>query len=201
MPNRIAIGASLTLVLLMGCGSAGDSPKSGDSLKSGLQPGDRCDVFDPLNVTGTFAGKKQCLVWANGGNPVAVIFAREIDAPLTSLVKKIDEATVKNEKSRMGSFVVMLGDDESLEKKLKELADKEKLDKTALTIDNPAGPRSYHIAKDAAVTVLLYVNKTVKVNHTYKKGELNAKAIETILGDLPKILVNWGSRSKHLGAD
>ena len=57
-----------------------------------------------------------------------------------------------------------------------------------LTIDNPAGPSSYHIAKDAAVTVVLYVNKTVKANHTFKKGELNDKSIDSVLGDLPKIL-------------
>jgi hypothetical protein len=117
-----------------------------------------------------------------------VIFAREIDAPLTSLVKKVDEATAKNSDAKMGSFVVMLSDDEGLEKKLKEFADKEKLGKIALTIDNVSGPPAYNIAKDAAVTVLLYVDKKVKVNHVFKKGELNEKAIKTILGELPQIL-------------
>jgi hypothetical protein len=122
-----------------------------------------------------------------------VIFAREIDAPLTSLVKKIDDATVKNKSARMGSFVVMLNDDESLEKKLKKLAEDEKLDKTALTIDNPAGPKAYHIAKDADVTVLLYVNHTVKANHSFKKGQMDDKSIEAVLADLPKILEKKGS--------
>jgi hypothetical protein len=31
-------------------------------IKSGLQPGDSVPVFHPLNVTGPFAGEKQCLV-------------------------------------------------------------------------------------------------------------------------------------------
>jgi hypothetical protein len=116
-----------------------------------------------------------------------VIFAREINAPLTSLVKKIDEATEKNS-PRMGSFVVLLSDEDGLEKKLKKFADKEKLGKIALTIDQPSGPPSYHIAKDADVTVLLYRDKTVKVNRAFKKGELNDTAIESILGELPRIL-------------
>jgi hypothetical protein len=35
---------------------------AGDTLKSGLPPGGKCTPFHPLNVTGPFAGMKQCLV-------------------------------------------------------------------------------------------------------------------------------------------
>jgi hypothetical protein len=107
---------------------------------------------------------------------------------VTSLVKKIDACTVKNSKAKMGSFAVFCSDEESLEKKLKELAEKEKIQKCALTIDNPSGPAKYNISKDAEVTVVLYVNKTAKVNYAFKKGELNDAAIAKILKDVPKIL-------------
>ena len=117
-----------------------------------------------------------------------MIFAREINAPLASLVKKIDEATKKNADQKMCSYVVMLNDDESLEKKLKEFSDKEELSKTALMIENPTGPTEYKIAKAADVTVVLYVKKNVKANRAFKKGELDDKAIQSILDDLPKIL-------------
>ncbi len=117
-----------------------------------------------------------------------MVFAREVTDSLTSLVKKIDEATQKNSDARMGSFVVFCSDEEGLRKKLEDLADKEKLKKTILTIDNPAGPEGYDIAKDADVTVLLYVGQRVKVNHAYKKGELNNREIDRVLSELPKIL-------------
>jgi hypothetical protein len=117
-----------------------------------------------------------------------VIFAREVSDNLTSLVKKIDEATEKNRGCRMGSFVVFCSDEEGLKKKLEDLADKEKLKRTVLTIDNPAGPGGYDIAKDADVTVLLYTRQTVKVNHAYKKGELTEREVERILSELPQIL-------------
>ena len=117
-----------------------------------------------------------------------MVFAREVSDSLTSLVKKIDEATEKNSGCRMGSFVVFCSDEEGLKKKLEDLADKEKLKKTILTIDNPAGPEGYDIAKDADVTVLLYVGQTVKVNHAYKKGELTGGEVDKILNELPKIL-------------
>ena len=117
-----------------------------------------------------------------------MIFAREISKPVTSLVKKIEAATVKNSSANMASFAVFLSDEEGLDKKLKEWADKEKIKKTALTIDNPAGPSGYHIAKDADVTVLLYVKKNVKANYAFKKGDLKQKDIEKIVGDLSTIL-------------
>jgi hypothetical protein len=116
-----------------------------------------------------------------------VIFAREVSDNLTSLVKKIDEATEKNRGCSMGSFVVFCSDEEGLKKKLEELGEKEKLKRTILTIDNPAGPEGYDIAKEADVTVLLYVGQKVQVNHAYKKGELTAGEVDRILSELPKI--------------
>jgi len=56
MNRRIAMGASLALVLLIGGAWAANA------LKSGPQPGDDLTPFDPLNVTGEFAGENQCLV-------------------------------------------------------------------------------------------------------------------------------------------
>lgn len=117
-----------------------------------------------------------------------MIFAREVTDGLTSLVKKIDEATDKNRGCRMGSFVVFCSDEEGLKKKLEDLADKENLKHTVLTIDNPAGPEGYDIAKDADVTVLLYVGQKVKVNHAYKKGDLTDREAARIVSELPKIL-------------
>ncbi len=117
-----------------------------------------------------------------------MIFAREISDNLTSLVKKIDEATANNSSCRMGSFVVFCSDEEYLDKKLKSLAEKEKLKKIVLAVDNPAGPRAYKIAKEADVTVVLYTKSNVKVNHAFKKGELKEADIDKIVGEISKIL-------------
>jgi hypothetical protein len=117
-----------------------------------------------------------------------MIFAREVNGPLASLVKKLDEATVKNSDSRMGSFVVFLSQEEGIEKQVKDLAGSANLKKCVLCIDNPAGPGDYSVGKDADVIVVLYVGKTVKVNHAYKKGEFKESEIDKILGELPQIL-------------
>jgi hypothetical protein len=118
-----------------------------------------------------------------------MIFARGVSDKLTSLVKKIDEATAKNKDARMGSFVVFLSDDENMEKKLKEFAKKQKIENTVLTlVEQQTGPEGYTIHKDADVTVVLYVKKNVKANYAFKKGQMKDKDIKTIVGDLKKIL-------------
>src|SRR5262249_49893965 len=56
MIHRIAAGASVALVLLVGSVRA-------ESPKSGRQTGDKIPgPFSPLNVTGDDAGQKRCLV-------------------------------------------------------------------------------------------------------------------------------------------
>ena len=119
---------------------------------------------------------------------MVAIFAREVTPALTSLVKKIDEATGKNSAAQMGSFIVFCSDDEKLENALKELATKEKLKDIVLAIDEPGGPAKYKIAKDADITVVLYNDHKVAANFTFKKGELDSKAVEKIVGDLKKIV-------------
>jgi hypothetical protein len=57
MRHRKAMGASLALALLVG------SAWGADALQSGPQIGDGIPKpFNPNNVTGKFAGTKQCLV-------------------------------------------------------------------------------------------------------------------------------------------
>jgi hypothetical protein len=181
--HRIAVVALVALAALVCCTVAAEPLKSGPQTGQAV-PG----PFHPLNVTGEQAGKKACLYCKNGDHPVAMIFAREPSKPLTTLIKKVDEATAKNSACKMGSFVVFLSDDEGLEAKLKDLAEKEKINHTILSIDNPAGPKGYNVAKDADVTVVLYTDRTVKANYAFKKGGLQDKNIDTIVTDIKKIL-------------
>ena len=182
MLNRLfGFAALATVALVLGVASAAGP-------KSGPQVGETVVPFHPLNCTGEHAGEKYCLICQNGVSPVAMIFARQVTPELTRLIKRIDEATDKNQDRSMGSFVVLLNDSDTLEKELKELAKKEKLQHCILAIDNPEGPDAYKIAADAEVTVVLYVNHTVKANHTFKKGGLNDKSIDAVVADLAKIL-------------
>lgn len=101
---------------------------------------------------------------------------------MASLVKKLD--ATKN----IESFVIFMSDDEKIKDVAVKLAEKEGIKNTIFAIDNVAGPNGYKIHKDAEVTVLLYTGGEVKANHAYRKADFNAKAVEAIVKDIPKIL-------------
>jgi len=110
-----------------------------------------------------------------------MIFAREVSANLTSLVKKLDKAAADS-KGKMGTFAVFCNNDEKLEEQLKELAKKEKLTNLVLSIDDrKAGPYD-NFPAEADVTVMLYVNRKVKVNHSFRKGELKEEQVDKVIG-------------------
>ena len=121
---------------------------------------------------------------------MVTVFAREITDNLASLVRKIDEQVGEHKDEQLSSFIVMLTDDpDDVETKLKELAEKHKIDDVPLTVfDGEAGPPSYKISKDADVTVLLWRRTEVKVNHAFAKGELDEKAVDKVVADVSKIL-------------
>ncbi|MBI3408378.1 MAG: hypothetical protein HY040_08475 [Planctomycetes bacterium] len=56
MKHRLAVGGLMLAALVTASGWAGDA------LKSGLQVGEHPTPFHPLNLTGSQAGKKNCLV-------------------------------------------------------------------------------------------------------------------------------------------
>ncbi|HEX5106034.1 MAG TPA: hypothetical protein VFV87_19580, partial [Pirellulaceae bacterium] len=160
-----------------------------EPLQSGLQVGERLtNIFEPLNVTGPYAGEQHCLVCEMGLSPVAMVFAREVNEPLVKLLAQLDKATEKNRDVELGSFVVFLSEKEGLKEQLENVAKKQGLNHIILSTYDPAGPEGFKVAKDSDVTVVLYRQHLVKANHAIRKGELNEQAVEKIVGDLPKIV-------------
>ena len=118
------------------------------------------------------------------------IFAREITDDLASLVKQVDEVVTKNADKKMAAFLVVLAEDaDAAAPKLEELAKKHGIKNVPLTIfDGEAGPGNYKIAKDADLTVLMWLARDVKVNHALKKGKLDAETTKKIVADSATIL-------------
>ena len=88
----------------------------------------------------------------------------------------------------MAGCVVFCSADDALKGQLEDLAKKEGLKNVILAIDEPAGPPDYKVAKDADVTVLLCLERAVKVNRSFRRGEFDDRAIAQIMADVPKIL-------------
>ena len=109
---------------------------------------------------------------------------------LASLVKQVEAAVAKNEEQKMAAFLVVLTEDpDAVAPKLEEIAKANGIERVPLTIfDGEAGPPSYKIAKEADVTVLLWLGRKVEANHALPQGGLNKAAIESIMADTKQIL-------------
>jgi hypothetical protein len=182
----LALGA---LAAVVGCNPVTAGGGADGSFKSGPQVGEAVPgPFEPFNVNGPGAGGSSCLYCRFGTNPVAMVFARDTSPAVTALVKKLDEATVKNQNAHLCSCVIFCAQDNTLKARLQELVSKEGVKETVLAVEKPAGPEDYKIAADADVTVLLYQNRNVKVNHAFKKGELTDEKVNQIATELGQIV-------------
>jgi hypothetical protein len=119
---------------------------------------------------------------------VVCVFARATSEPLASLVKQIDQKI--GEKNNLKCFVVLIpskkGDEPA--ESLRKLAREAGIQHVPLTIgEAPNGPPDYEISKDADLTVLMWAEHKVKVNHAYK-GALTDQNVRAIVADIPKLL-------------
>src|SRR3712207_3755338 len=113
---------------LLGSALAVSAAIADGPVKSGPQVGQEVPgPFHPVNVTGKAAGKRHCLYCENGGNPVAVVFAREATPQVARLLKQLDEATAKHRDESLGSYAVFCSDNEALKGQLEGLAREQKL--------------------------------------------------------------------------
>ena len=90
----------------------------------------------------------------------------------------------------MSAFVVLLSDDpDAAEKTLKSTANETSVKHTPLTVfDGISGPGDYKVAENADVTVMMWVESKVKVNHAFSDGQLSKEAIAKVVKDTSKIL-------------
>ena len=118
------------------------------------------------------------------------VFTRSLSDNLASLVKQIDKTVGNNEEKKMAAFVVLLTDDpDAAEEQLKEFGKKHKIENIPLTMfDGIAGPPSDKLAKDAEVTVHIYLKKKVEAKHAFAKGKMDKEAIDKVMQDGKKIL-------------
>src|SRR5262249_27027429 len=101
----------------------------------------------------------------------------------------IDEKIGEN--GKLKSFVVILTDqgDRSADD-LRKIAKDAGIKNVPMTLhQNPDGPGDYELAREADITVLMWVDQKVKVNHAFK-GELTETDIRAIVADIPKLLAD-----------
>jgi hypothetical protein len=122
--------------------------------------------------------------------PAVVVFARELSEPLGKLVAQLDKAVADHKKEEMRGWVTFLSEDQpTLDGKVVEWGKKHAVRTMPLGVfEDAQGPPAYKLAKDADVTVLLFVKRKVVANFAYRSGELTDEKAADVLKALPHIL-------------
>jgi hypothetical protein len=165
-----------------------------EDLKSGLQAGEGLDAFDVEKCggaadDGVAVGKKLCYRCKLGGRPMVMVFTRSADDKLGKLVSELDKTVTAKEDAKLAAFVNLIGEDaEALKKTATKFEKSHKAGKVAIVVpeDQPNGPASYKLSKDADVTVIIAKDSKVVANHAFKADKLDADAIKKIVADAEK---------------
>lgn len=177
----------LTLALTAAALMIASAARAGEEC---LEVGSGVGAFTVIDVTGPSAGKALCYRCQFKDRPVVSIFTRQINDELAHLVKNIDQVVGENQAEKMAAFVVLLSDEpKSQEDALKSFAQKHGISNTPLTIfDDKNGPPSYKLPKDADFTVMMWVEGELKVNESFKAGQLNEQKITQVVEKTGAIL-------------
>jgi hypothetical protein len=119
-----------------------------------------------------------------------VVFARSTSDALGNLAAQLDRAAAEKKPGDFRAWVTFLSDDQpGLDPQLVRWSQKHGLKSVPVGVfEDPTGPPSYRLAREADVTVLLFVKRKVVANFAYRAGELNDEAVREVIKALPRIL-------------
>jgi len=177
--------ACLTLVASVGVAVAAEK------VQSGLEKGAKVPAFYVKDVTGPAKdGDELCYRCRYGNQPVVTIFAKEMTDEVAALTKELDAIVAKNRDQKMAGFVVVMSNDPAkAAPSLAKTAESMKIEQLPLTtFKGTAGPKGYKINEKADVTVMMWVEGTVKVSEGFNKGDLTKEAISKVAAETKQIL-------------
>jgi hypothetical protein len=154
---------------------------AGDPVASGPQVRERPGPYSFLVASGPERGQQTCYVCETAEKPGVIVFARSVSDPLGRLMAACDESIARRPKDSMRAWLTVLGEKTIGLDELGTWAKKQGLKSVPIGVfDDPAGPPSYKLSRDADVTVLLFINRKVIFNATYRTGDLNDSAVKRI---------------------
>ena len=161
-----------------------------DPCRSGLDPGQRPGPYAAVISTGPERGKAHCYICATGDRPAVVVFARRLSEPLAKLCQQLDQALAEHEKAELRAWVTFLSADQlSLDPRIVQWAKKYALRSVPLGVFEDAGvPPSYRLARDADVTVVLFVKQKAVANFAFREGELSKEKVALVMQALRKVV-------------
>jgi hypothetical protein len=174
----------IVLLVFSATGLGADEP-----CKSGLRANQRPGPYTSLVSVGPQRGQQHCFVCEAGDKPMVIIFARQLSDPLGKLVSKLDKVVADSKAADLRAWVTFLADDQvALDPKVVQWSKKHSTGTVPLGVfEDPVGPPTYLLSRDADVTLLVSIKQKVVANFAYRAGELNDAESFTILKTIAKV--------------
>src|SRR5262249_35282475 len=152
-------------VLVVGCCA---SLFAAEPCQSGIPAGQRPGPYSFLVCTGAKRGQPSCFICETEDRPAVIVFARTMTDSLGELVHQLAPAVLEKDKKEadLRAWVTFLSDDHTkLDAKVVKWSEKHAIKNVPLGVfEDVVGPPTYKLAKDADVTVLLFVKQKVVAN-------------------------------------
>lgn len=160
-----------------------------DPCVSGVPVGKRPGPYSFLVATGPQRGQQTCYICEQHetGKPAAVVFAKTLSDPLAKLMAKLEAARPAKNDPGYKTWLTQTAKVADLDTLAKWAQEKGLKGVPVGAFEDADGPPAYKLAKDADVTVMLFVKERVVANFAFRAGELDDKAIETLMKSVPKL--------------
>ena len=158
--------------------------------RSGLQTGQRPGPYSAVIVTGPQRGQSYCYICETADCPAVVVFARTLSEPLGKLVRELDRSAAEHQAAKLRAWVTLLGYDQAgQDAKVVRWAQQHAIRNVPIGIfEDAGGPPSYRLARDADVTILLFVRRQVVCNFAFRSDELAGRHIDEVVKALTSIV-------------
>lgn len=190
--NRTFTLAAMFFILLVIALIVQADALQAEEVESGLAVGAFAEPLNVKDCTGPAAGKTVCYFCRYASRPMVAIFVRETSDDVATLISQAEAAVKRHRTERMAAFVVYTGDDTAeTEQQLKDLAKKNQIEQTPLTLlreSKEALRQKYRIEPRSAVTVLMLRSGRVRDLLTLDSVEIEAEVLKAFPQRLDALL-------------
>jgi hypothetical protein len=164
--------------------------QAGEPCVSGLTPGQKPGPYSAIVAVGTERGQSHCFICDTAEHPAVVIFARHLDDPLAKLVAGVDKLLADNKKAELRGWVTFLHEDQTaFDPQVVDWAKKHAIRNVPMAVfEDPVGPPTYKLSRDADVTIILFTKHKVVNNFAFRSGELTDERIADVLKAVPGLI-------------
>ena len=190
--NRLAALAVL-LVTVPTALILAESPEKSNSprgFRSGLQHGEDVPFFYSRVVTGSLMNKSVCFVCRNGNRPVVMLLMRQLKPEFANLMRTVDKLVDGNRAVGLKSFGVLISDEPFRDSSAVQTFAFDSKVKMPLTVgtDAIANNTCQRLHEDAELTVVLYRNRSVVKNYSFRMSQLKDADVAAIAKSIHRLI-------------